>query len=137
MKANQINWQSFFDLLFFLEFICIEIAQSIIFCTFRAIPSAKTESPAASHVLPILTNPMEARGGPTLVRARAHARAADGGFAKSFKFVRNAGPSCSKDVGFDRRQALAGCRRHRQEIREIEAFSPTMFARSRGSHVKS
>lgn len=46
-------------------------------------------------------------------RPCAHARAADGGFAKSFKFVRNAGPSCSKDADFDRRQ-----------VRRLPAASP-------------
>lgn len=71
-------------------------------------------------------------------RPRAHTRAraaADGGFAKSFKFVRNAGPSCSKDAGFDWRQArrLPAASSRNSRNRTLSA----MLARSRGSHVKS
>lgn len=66
---------------------------------------------------------------------RARARAADGGFAKSFKFVRNAGPSCSKDANFDRRQArrLPAASPRNSRNRTLSA----MLARSRRFSRKS
>ena len=70
-------------------------------------------------------------------RLRAHARTArTGGFAKSFKFVRNAGPLCSKDAGFDWRQArrLPAASLRNSRNRTLSAMLARSLARS---HVKS
>jgi len=59
-----------------------------------------------------------------------------GGFAKSFKFVRNAGPLCSKDAGFDWRQArrLPAASLRNSRNRTLSAMLARSLARS---HVKS